>query len=150
MIKKLLKTVCVCVCVCIYIYISFIEPSNYNFDWLLTNPWKSETYYYHILKQSLGANSHYILGRFHVKYEVKRKLYLSQACVLGKQFSWFLIKMFICPEKRGLSVLIEAKRPVVNGNSIPINHDFWLIVITDFFFSLSMIRKMNPSCPLLE
>ena len=61
------------------------------------------------------------------------------------------MKMFIYPKKKGLSILIEAKQqPVVNGNSIPINHDFWLIVITDFFFSLSMIRKMNPSCPLLE
>ena len=62
------------------------------------------------------------------------------------------MKMFIYPEKRGLSVLIEAKRPVVNGNSIPINYDFWLIVLIEifFFFPLSMIRKMNPSCPLLE
>ena len=58
------------------------------------------------------------------------------------------MKMFIYPKKRGLSVLIEAKWLVVNGNSIPINQDFWLIVITDFF-SLSMIQKMNPSCPLL-
>lgn len=45
------------------------------------------------------------------------------------------MKMFIYPDKRGLSVLLEAKRPVGNGNSIPINHDFWLIVITDVFFS---------------
>ncbi|XP_030967536.1 uncharacterized protein LOC115988042 isoform X3 [Quercus lobata] len=29
--------------------------------------WMGGTYYYHILKQSLGADSHYLLGRFHVK-----------------------------------------------------------------------------------
>ena len=36
-------------------------------QWLLTNPWKSETNYYHILKQRLGKDLHYFLGSFHVK-----------------------------------------------------------------------------------
>ena len=64
-------------------------------------------------------------------------------------FLIFNENVYLSRKKRRLSVLIEAKRLVVNGNSIPINHDFWLIVITDFFFSLSMLWKMNPSCPLL-
>ena len=38
--------------------------------------------YCHILKQRLGADSHYFLGSFNVKYGVKRKLYLSKDCVL--------------------------------------------------------------------
>ena len=35
---------------------------------LLTNPWKSEANYYHILKQRLAIDSHYFLGCFHVDF----------------------------------------------------------------------------------
>ena len=50
-----------------YIYVLCIELTIIILiQRLLTNPWKSESNYHHILKQRLGADSHYFLGSFHV------------------------------------------------------------------------------------